>query len=250
MWQHCIIHFTGIELLSSDVSLCHLDFYAFSNLKIAFVRFSRSSSESENGFFKFSSWCKTFEKREIRLLKCTQHNTRERKEVKKNITQELKIMIYVQLYLIYMLLKDDFIFLFIIQLESSIVKWNRKFCSSFGIESRQYLDKCRMLKQIMLLAGRETRGHEITFLFKQRFKSLFMEILYMFAFELLSFRSPSIMKFGMKELDALRISPFNAETAINQSYSCNVRLCLSSTCAYLSIPCAQQIEIILKTSWI
>lgn len=119
-------------------------------------RFSTTSSESENGFFTFSSWCKMFEKREIRLLKCTQH--KKRKEVKKNITQELKIMIYVQLYLIYFLLKDDFIFLFIIQLESSIVKWNRKCCSFFGIESRQYLNKCRMLKQIMLLAWKGNSG--------------------------------------------------------------------------------------------
>lgn len=40
--------------------------------------------------------------------------------------QKLKIMIYVQLYLIYMLLKDDSSILFIIQLRLSIVKWNRK----------------------------------------------------------------------------------------------------------------------------
>lgn len=36
--------------------------------------------------------------------------------------------------------------------------------------------------------GRIFKGHKTTFLFKQRFKSLFMEILYMFAFQFLSSR--------------------------------------------------------------
>lgn len=57
----------------------------------------------------------------------------------------------------------------------------------FWIRSQQYLEKCRMLKTIMLEGKkRKTRGHKITFLFKQRFKSLFMEILYMFAFQFFS----------------------------------------------------------------
>lgn len=64
--------------------------------------------------------------------------------------EESKIMIYVRLYLIYMLLKDDFLILFIIQLRSSIVKWNRKmlfFHDASRLESEaQYQSKCRRVE--------------------------------------------------------------------------------------------------------
>lgn len=59
-------------------------------------------------------------------------------------------MIYDQLYLIYMLLKDDFLLLlFIIQLRLSIVKWDRK-CLLLQ-DPKQYLQKCTMFEKIMFI---------------------------------------------------------------------------------------------------